>query len=63
MAYVDWTYSLNNSVDRLLYLFGEGGNFLFISFTCKYFSISTLKKTTTTTFQKTVGMENKENKQ
>lgn len=63
MAYVGWTCSLNNSVDKQLCLFGEGGNFLFISFTCKYFSISTFKKATTTTFQKTVGMANKENKQ
>lgn len=61
MAYVCWTYSLNTSVDKLLYLFGEGGNFLFISF--KYFSISTFKKKpTTTTSQNAAGMENKENK-
>lgn len=46
MAHVCWTYTLNISVDKLHCLIVEGRNFLFISFTYKYFSISTLKKKT-----------------
>lgn len=61
MAHVCWTYTLNISVDKLHCLIVEGRNFLFISFTYKYFSISTLKKKpTTTTFQKMAGTKKKE---